>query len=85
MQLPVKQYLVSAAPPSLTWAPRRPRPLPSPAQERLAEVLNVPANRQRISHEGLGFLHDELSLAHYNVSPDVQLQLGVKERGGRKK
>ncbi len=54
-------------------------------KERLADVLDVAANKQRISREGLGFLRDELSLAHYNVSPDVQLQLGVKERGGRKK
>lgn len=54
-------------------------------KERLADVVGVPANRQRISREGVGFLLDELSLAHYNVSPDVQLQLGVKERGGRKK
>lgn len=54
-------------------------------KDRLADVLGVPANKQRISREGLGFLRDELSLAHYNVTPEVQLQLGVKERGGRKK
>lgn len=65
---------------------RAPEPThPWPLQDRLADVLGVPANKQRISREGLGFLRDELSLAHYNVTPEVQLQLGVKERGGRKK
>ena len=54
-------------------------------QERLGEVVGVAHNRLRLSTDALGFLRDELSLAHYNLSPDVQLQLGVKERGGRKK
>ena len=30
-------------------------------------------------------MRDELTLAFYNVGGDVQLQLGLKERGGRKK
>lgn len=35
--------------------------------------------------EGVGFLRDELSLAHYNITSDIVLVLGTKERGGRKK
>ena len=52
---------------------------------RLAEVLALPVNKQKLSREGVGVLRDEQSLAHYNVSPDVQLQLGIRERGGRKR
>ena len=52
---------------------------------RLTEVVGMPANKQRLSRDPIGFLKDELSLAHYNVSPSVHLQLSLKERGGRKK
>ena len=54
-------------------------------KSRLAEVVGIAANKQKIGRDQLGFLRDELTLAHYNVSPDIQLTLGVKERGGRKK
>lgn len=54
-------------------------------KERLAEVLELPANKQKLAREGVGFVKDDFSLAHYNVSPDIVLQLGTKERGGRKK
>lgn len=52
---------------------------------RLAEVVGLAANRQKIEREQVGFCQDQLTLAHYNVSPDIQLQLAIKERGGRKK
>lgn len=52
---------------------------------RLAGVLDVAAGKQVLSREGAGFLRNELSLAHYNVSPTVVLTLTLKERGGRKK
>lgn len=54
-------------------------------KNRLADVLSLPANKQKLSRDGVGFLKDEFSLAHYNVSEDVTLILGIKERGGRKK
>ncbi|KAL3138387.1 hypothetical protein ABBQ32_006189 [Trebouxia sp. C0010 RCD-2024] len=54
-------------------------------KSRLADVVGIAANKQKIGRDQLGFLRDELTLAHYNVSPDIQLTLGVKERGGRKK
>ncbi|KAK9868629.1 hypothetical protein WJX84_000926 [Apatococcus fuscideae] len=52
---------------------------------RLAGVLQLPANKQKITREGVGVMKDDDTLAHYNVSPDVQLVLGVRERGGRRK
>ncbi|MEW5307630.1 MAG: hypothetical protein WDW36_010009 [Sanguina aurantia] len=54
-------------------------------KQRLAGVLDLAANKQNLSRDGIGFLRNELSLAHYNVSPDIVLVLGVRERGGRKK
>eukprot|EP00210_Caulerpa_lentillifera_P001175 g1131.t1 len=51
----------------------------------VADVINLPANKQKLSREGVGFLKDEFSLAHYNVSEEVCLILGIKERGGRKR
>lgn len=53
-------------------------------KSRLADVLDLPANKQKLNREGVGFLRDELTLAHYNVGPDVVLTLGTKARGGRK-
>lgn len=52
---------------------------------RLAEVIKLAANKQRISRDGVGNLQDGESLAHYNVGPETMLTLAVRERGGRKK
>jgi splicing factor 3A subunit 1 len=51
---------------------------------RLAEVLKQPANRLQLSREGVGFLKDQFSLGFYNVSEEIQLQLSIRQRGGRK-
>ena len=51
---------------------------------RLAEVLKLPANKQRISRDGVGVMRDEETLAFYNVGPETMLTLGVRERGRRK-
>lgn len=48
------------------------------------QVLKQPPNRLQLSREGVGFLKDQFSLAFYNVSGDVQLQLSIRQRGGRK-
>jgi splicing factor 3A subunit 1 len=53
-------------------------------QARLAEVLKLPANKQRISRDGVGVMRDEETLAFYNVGPETMLSLGVRERGRRK-
>eukprot|EP00887_Chlorella_sp_A99_P000243 scaffold13.g243.t1 len=52
---------------------------------RLADVVGVPPNKQNLRREEVGFLRDELTLAFYNVTPEVHLQFSVKTRGGRKK
>lgn len=52
---------------------------------RLADVLKLAANKQRISRDGVGVLRDENTLAFYNVGPETMLSLAVRERGGRKK
>jgi splicing factor 3A subunit 1 len=48
-------------------------------------VLSLPPGKQQLSREHVGVLKNELTLAFYNVDAGVQLQLGLKERGGRKK
>ena len=54
-------------------------------KSRLAGVLQLPINKQKLTRDGVGVMRDDNTLAHYNVSPDVQLVLDVRERGGRKK
>ncbi len=54
-------------------------------KERLAGVVGLAANKMKLSREGVGFLRDEFSLAHYNVGPSVVLALGTKERARGKK
>jgi hypothetical protein len=54
-------------------------------KSRLEGVTGVAVNKQKLNREGVGFLRDEFSLAHYNIGPDVVLVLGSKERGGKKK
>lgn len=51
---------------------------------RLAGVVGLAANRQKLARDGVGVLRDENSLALYNICPDVQLELGLKTRGGRR-
>ena len=51
---------------------------------RLSEVVKLPANKQQLSREHVRNLRDDFSLAHYNVSPDVELTLALRVRGGRK-
>jgi splicing factor 3A subunit 1 len=48
------------------------------------QVLKQPANRLQLSREGVGFLKDQFSLGFYNVSEETQLQLSIRQRGGRK-
>jgi splicing factor 3A subunit 1 len=53
-------------------------------KSRLEGVTGLAVNKQKLHRDGVGFLRDELSLAHYNISPDVVLVLGTKTRGGKK-
>ena len=52
---------------------------------RLSEVVGLAPGRLQLTRDHVGVLKNELTLAFYNVDPGVQLQLGLKERGGRKK
>ncbi len=52
-------------------------------QARLADVLGLAANKQKISREGVGVVRDGFSLAFYNVDPSVTLSLDIARRGGR--
>ena len=49
------------------------------------QVLGLPANKMKISRDGVGVVKDHFSLAFYNVSPDITLLLGTRERGGGRK
>ncbi|KAG6543090.1 hypothetical protein Mapa_015586 [Marchantia paleacea] len=53
-------------------------------KEKIANELALPANKQKLNSH-LVFLKDNLSLAYYNIGPGETLQLGLRERGGRKK
>lgn len=58
---------------------------------RLKEVLSkaactkVPANKQKLHYDGLGYLSNRRSLAYCNISPNSTLSFEVRERGGKKK
>jgi splicing factor 3A subunit 1 len=54
-------------------------------KQKLADLLGMPANKQKLRAEGLGFLKDAKTLAFYNATDNIEVELGVKERGGRKK
>ena len=57
----------------------------SELKARLSDVLSLLAGKQQLSREHVGIMKNELTLAFYNVGQEVHLQLGIKERGGRKK
>lgn len=53
-------------------------------KEKIAGEIQLPANKQKLSGKP-GFLKDNMSLAHYNVSGGETLSLALRERGGRKR
>jgi len=60
--------------------------LVSTLKDAISKALNgMPANKQNLKVEGLPFLKDKDTLAQYNLEDQVEIQLGVKERGKRKK
>lgn len=52
---------------------------------RLANAIGVPASKQKMSTQALGFLKDTSTLAAYNFGSGTVLIMGLKERGGRTK
>lgn len=51
----------------------------------MARHTKLPANRQKLQMDKVGFLKDKMTLAAYNLSDGAIITLEVKERGGRKK
>lgn len=45
----------------------------------------MPANKQKLKTEELGFLKETNTLAFYNAKDGFAVELTIKERGGRKK
>lgn len=55
-------------------------------KERIGSALGgMPVNKQKLRTEALGYLKDNKTLAYYNFSDGSEIELGTKERGGRKK
>jgi len=55
-------------------------------KDKIAEqVGGMPPNKQKLKDDIHGFLKDNKTLAWYNATNGMTLELGIKERGGRKK
>lgn len=55
-------------------------------KEKVADSLGgMPANKQKLKTEELGFLKETNTLAFYNAKDGFAVELTIKERGGRKK
>jgi len=57
-------------------------------KQQISSLCNgMPAAKMKVNFTATGlFLNkDNATLAFYNVGPGAQLQLGIRERGGRKK
>lgn len=54
-------------------------------KEKISEKLGgMPANKQKLKSDG-GFWKDNKTLGYYNATNGMVLELGIKERGGKKK
>ncbi len=55
-------------------------------KEKIGDQLNsMPANKQKLQMARFGVLNDSKTLGYYNLVSGVEIDLGTKERGGRKK
>jgi len=55
-------------------------------KDKISEHMNgMAANKQKLQLAPFGVLGDNRSLAYYNLQSNVEIDLGMKERGGRKK
>jgi splicing factor 3A subunit 1 len=55
-------------------------------KEKVADSLGgMPANKQKLKTEELGYLKETNTLAYYNAKDGFAVELAIKERGGRKK
>eukprot|EP00177_Eucheuma_denticulatum_P006712 GFKZ01012201.1.p1 GENE.GFKZ01012201.1~~GFKZ01012201.1.p1 ORF type:complete len:737 (-),score=107.94 GFKZ01012201.1:156-2366(-) len=51
----------------------------------VAKFTKLPAKKQKLMIEGVGFLKDGLTLADYNIADGTVVVLEVKERGGKRR
>eukprot|EP00003_Mantamonas_plastica_P001104 TRINITY_DN10808_c0_g1_i1.p1 TRINITY_DN10808_c0_g1~~TRINITY_DN10808_c0_g1_i1.p1 ORF type:complete len:219 (+),score=88.79 TRINITY_DN10808_c0_g1_i1:75-731(+) len=58
--------------------------LVSVLKKKIMEDLGIPPNKQKLKMDPIGFLKDRESLAYYNFSDGITVELGSKQRGGRK-
>jgi len=55
-------------------------------KDRITEQLGIPGPKQKLKVlDGPHLNKDEFTMAKYNIKSDSSIELGVKERGGRKK
>jgi splicing factor 3A subunit 1 len=54
-------------------------------KEKIQEILSMPVNKQKLKARDLGVLNDQKTLAYYNFTQTMEIELAIKERGGRKK
>ncbi|XP_062503859.1 splicing factor 3A subunit 1-like [Corticium candelabrum] len=56
----------------------------STIKSKLSDMLGIPPGKQKLQMANI-FIKDSNSLAYYNMTSQTIVQLGLKERGGRKK
>ena len=54
-------------------------------KENLGAELKIGVNKIRLSRQKIGLLMDAMTLAHYNIDSETEVQLTLKGRGGKKK
>lgn len=54
-------------------------------KENLAAELKIGVNKIRLGRQKIGLLMDAMTLAHYNIDSETEVQLTLKGRGGKKK
>lgn len=54
-------------------------------KNKLAQLVGLAANKQKLVSVNGGFMKDNDTLAFYNIANGSTLSLQTKERGGRKK
>jgi splicing factor 3A subunit 1 len=53
-------------------------------KQKIQDQTLLPVTKQKLAVEGI-FVKDQNTLAYYNMFMNKVVQLGVKERGGKKK
>jgi hypothetical protein len=54
-------------------------------KENVGAELKIGVNKIRLGRQKIGLLMDAMTLAHYNIDSETEIQLTLKGRGGKKK